>query len=74
MAAKTATSFESIFPSCINERMNLDMICLPDEKKIKEFHSPSSQLLPINFSVHIHRYVQVIRSSTQVPPLKQGFV
>ena len=54
VAARTATSFDSIFPSWVNKSMNLDMICLPDGKKNKEFHSPSSQLLPINFSVHIH--------------------
>lgn len=33
VAAKTVTSFDLIFPSYINERMNLDMIFLPDEKK-----------------------------------------
>ena len=33
VAARTATSFDSIFPSWVNKNMNLDMICLPDEKK-----------------------------------------
>ena len=33
VAAKTVTSIDLIFPSYINERMNLDMIFLPDEKK-----------------------------------------
>ena len=45
VAAKTVTSFDLIFPSCINERMNLDMTCLPDEKKKKR-----------NFTHLLHSY------------------